>query len=67
MNINDFDNYFVDMSDEETEIESEYVTFKDFVSHNETDLRNMFDILKHRIEVTISFDSFCKFCYEHTL
>lgn len=43
------------------------MTFENFIEENKIDLENMFDILKYRIEVTISFDSFCKFCYEKTL
>lgn len=43
------------------------MTFQKFVEQNEKDLKNMFDILKHRVEVTISFQSFCRFCYENTL
>lgn len=42
------------------------ISYKDFVEQNEKDLMNMFDILKSRIEVYISFDSFCRFCYENT-
>lgn len=43
------------------------ISLKEFVEKNQTDLRNMFDILKNRFEITLSFKSFCKFCYENSM
>lgn len=43
------------------------MTLEQFIDQNEKDLKNMYVILKHRVETKISFNSFCKFCYEHTL
>lgn len=43
------------------------MTLEQFIQQNETDLKNMFDILRHRVETKITFNSFCKFCYEQTL
>lgn len=42
------------------------ISFTQFVNQNDKDLKNMFSILKNRITVVISYNSFCKFCYEHT-
>lgn len=43
------------------------ISYQNFVKENEEDLKNMFDILKDKIIVTLSFESFCRFCYEHTV
>lgn len=43
------------------------MTLEQFIEQNETDLKNMYDIFKYRVETNLSFKGFCKFCYEHTL
>lgn len=43
------------------------ISYKKFVEENNSDLKRMFDILKHRVETRISYNSFCKFCYEYSL
>lgn len=43
-------------------------TYKNFIKKNKKDLENMYEIIKENMEsFSLTFISFCKFCYENSV